>query len=81
MSSSLIHGVLNTSRAICAVVITSWVVWQPAVLGSTGTASSCSSFQKAAPASGCAAPWRRSEAVSMPGCARLTAASSVAGEG
>ncbi|MNK85033.1 hypothetical protein D3C87_1049010 [compost metagenome] len=85
MSSSLIHGVSNSSRAICAVAITSCTLWQPAVLGSTGTASLRSSSQKPLPRSLLPEPWlavwRRSEAVSIAGFARCTAASSTSGEG
>ena len=50
MTSSLIHGVPNTSRAMCAVVTASLTVWQPAVLGSTRTPSSRMIDQKPWPA-------------------------------
>ena len=59
----------------------SWGLWQPAVLGSTGTPSFRSRGQKPWLGSRPLAPWRRSEAVSMAGWARVTASSSTAGEG
>ena len=72
---------LNTSRAMCAVVMASCTLWQLAVLGSTGTFRLDSSSQKPWPLSAGLLPWRRSEAVTMAGRARSTAALSAAGEG
>ena len=81
VTMTLIQGVLNTSRAICAVVITSWTPWQPAVFGRTGTPKVCSSCQKALPDSAFDAPCRRRDAVSIAGRARRTASSSTCGDG
>ena len=60
----------------------SLALWQPAVLGSTGTFSSRSSSQKLLRlVSAVPVPMRRNAAVTMAGRARSTAAFSVAGDG
>ena len=65
----------------CQVVMASCALWQPAVLGSTGTFRPRSSSQKPWPLSAGLLPWRRSDAVTIAGCERCTAACNTAGEG
>ena len=80
ITSSLIQGVPNTSRAIWAVVTASCALWQPAVLGSTRTPRPWMIDQNPCPAR--AAPdSRRSETVTTSEPAASTARARMAGDG
>ena len=80
ITSSLIQGVPNNSRASFAVVTASRTLRQPAVFGSTVTSSSRISDQNASPVLPPAAS-RRSDTVTMPAPEARIAACMIAGEG
>ena len=80
MTSSLIHLVPNTSRAIWAVVTASLTEWHPAVLGSTCTPKSRIIAQNACPAWSCPLS-RRKDTVATDAPLRLNASAKIAGEG
>jgi len=79
-TSSLIHAVANTSRAMCAVLTASLTEWQPAVLGNTRTPSSRMIDQKPCPARS-PPDSRRSATVTTSARAARTAAVNTAGDG
>ena len=80
ITSSLIHFVSNSSRAMCAVCTASCTEWQPAVLGSTRRPIAWMNDQKLWPARP-VPPSRRSETVTTSAPDALIAASRIAGEG
>ena len=80
ITSSLIQSVPNSSRAICAVVIASRGVRQPAVLGITRTPSDLISSKKRWPVLARAAS-RRTDTVTMPAREACTALAITCGEG
>ena len=80
ITSSLIHGVSNSSRAMWAVVTASFTEWQPAVLGSTRRPSDWMNCQKLWPARPLP-PSRRSETVTTSAPEALMARSRMAGDG
>ena len=80
ITSSLIQGVPNNSRASFAVVTASRTLRQPAVFGSTVTPSSRISDQNASPVLPPAAS-RRSATVTMPAPEARIAFCMIAGDG
>src|SRR5437660_2233539 len=80
ITSSLIHVVANTSRAMCAVVTASFTEWQPAVLGSTRTLRPRMIDQNPSPRRS-PPDSRRSATVTTSARAARTASVSTAGEG
>ncbi len=70
----------NSSRAICAVVMASRGVRQPAVFGITRTPSDLMSSKKRWPVPARAVS-RRTETVTMPACEACTALAIICGEG
>ena len=80
ITSSLIQGVPNSSRASLAVVTASRTLRQPAVFGSTVTPSSRISDQNASPVLPPAAS-RRSDTVTMLAPEARIASCMIAGEG
>ena len=80
ITSSLIQGVENSSRASLAVVTASRTLRQPAVFGSTVTPSSRISDQNASPVLPPAAS-RRSDTVTMLAPDARMASCMMAGEG
>ena len=80
ITSSLIQGVANNSRASLAVVTASRTLRQPAVFGSTVTSSSRISDQNASPVLPPAAS-RRSDTVTMLAPEARIAPCMIAGDG
>ena len=77
ITSSLIQSVPKSSRAICAVVIASRAVWQPAVLGRSRTPSPSTRRRKSCPAPAS----RRRLTVATPAPEARNASARIAGEG
>ena len=80
MTSSLIHLVSNSSRAMWAVVTASFTEWQPAVFGSTRRPSARMNDQKLWPPRSVPAS-RRSDTVTTSAPDALIASPRIAGDG